>query len=310
MLPKGGDGIWGPGADMCNASSAIHGLECKPQTGGNSDLNMASFVQFTDKSTPSCAKSATASIVEKFGCEKRHGVKDTIDLLLESGAGFGPEFANPKFVSYDKNELSSPRTWHDSSRTPLPNAPNMKIYCFYGTGIETERAFFYQHKDNINSNDETGECTQSPNLPFIMDYSVEKNDEQSIKYGVKMVDGDGSVPLVSLGYMCINGWKKKHLNPSRSKVVTREYPNQQAFSMGDPIRGGAKSSEHVDILGHLDLTEDFIRIVTDHESDRVDDQINSDIIDISKRIDEHPLGGLNPKRTNPQFRWLHTTNKT
>jgi hypothetical protein len=50
----------------------------------------------------------TASIIEKFDRKKRHGVKDTIDLLLESGSGFGPSFANPKFVLYDdKNELLS-----------------------------------------------------------------------------------------------------------------------------------------------------------------------------------------------------------
>lgn len=40
--------------------------------------------------------------------------------------------------------------------------------------------------------------------------------------GIKLGDGDGTVPLVSLGYMCVDGWKWDRYNPSNSPVVTRE----------------------------------------------------------------------------------------
>jgi hypothetical protein len=29
--------------------------------------------------------------------------------------------------------------------TPLPNAPNMRLYCSYGHGLPTERAYHYKH---------------------------------------------------------------------------------------------------------------------------------------------------------------------
>ena len=40
--------------------------------------------------------------------------------------------------------------------------------------------------------------------------------------------GDGTVPLVSLGYMCVNGWKDKRRNPAGIPVVTKEYKHLQA----------------------------------------------------------------------------------
>lgn len=38
-------------------------------------------------------------------------------------------------------------------------------------------------------------------------------------------DGDGTVPLLSLGALCAGGWRTKRLNPAGIPVVIREYPN-------------------------------------------------------------------------------------
>lgn len=35
--------------------------------------------------------------------------------------------------------------WSNPLEVQLPRAPSMKIYCLYGTGKETERAYFYQN---------------------------------------------------------------------------------------------------------------------------------------------------------------------
>ena len=40
--------------------------------------------------------------------------------------------------------------------------------------------------------------------------------------GVKMGEGDGTVSLLSLGAMCVDGWKRKRWNPAGMKVVTIE----------------------------------------------------------------------------------------
>jgi phospholipid:diacylglycerol acyltransferase len=39
-------------------------------------------------------------------------------------------------------------------------------------------------------------------------------------------DGDGTVPLLSLGALCAGGWRTRRLNPSGLQVVLREYPNK------------------------------------------------------------------------------------
>jgi phospholipid:diacylglycerol acyltransferase len=40
--------------------------------------------------------------------------------------------------------------------------------------------------------------------------------------GVSMGEGDGTVSLLSLGAMCVEGWKRKIYNPAGIKVVTVE----------------------------------------------------------------------------------------
>jgi hypothetical protein len=47
------------------------------------------------------------------------------------------DLSDPKY-----NEDST--YWANPLETALPKAPDMSIYCLYGTGIDTERAYYYQ----------------------------------------------------------------------------------------------------------------------------------------------------------------------
>lgn len=113
----------------------------------------------------------------------------------------------------------------------------MRIYCLYGTGKETERAYFYQQGGYEHDESPTvdfaapgaaaGEqapvclepnCTDStPRAP--LDLPLQRRvwidgsvtlDEKSVpkvRSGVVFGDGDGTVSLLSLGAMCVEGWQ-------------------------------------------------------------------------------------------------------
>lgn len=325
MLPKGGDGIWSIGADMVtkpsNQDQSVADNEEKARLEFADAMNENLFVLSdvdsvaeSENSVLSCNRDelidpATETTVNeallKFASAKNHTVEQTIDFLLKWGGGMGPNISSAKLHSFDyhKPEKPSPRTWHDISQTPLPYAPKMKIYCMYGVGIETERAYVYKRNSGeqrsfMEDNHSVGGTAQMVDPPFILDTSVEDPDNEVV-HGIKYADGDGSVPLTSLGYMCAGPWrdKKSGLNPSGSKVIIREYLHQPGFAVDDPMRKGPYSSEHVDILGNVEMMEDLMKIVTDHEIDSLQDKIESDIMGIVQRIEEHPKGGLpHPKR--------------
>ena len=42
-----------------------------------------------------------------------------------------------------------------------------------------------------------------------------------------MGEGDGTVSLLSLGAMCVEGWKRKRWNPAGIKIVTVEVPSHR-----------------------------------------------------------------------------------
>lgn len=59
--------------------------------------------------------------------------------------------------------------------------------------------------------------------------------------GVQLGDGDGTVPLLSLGLMCRKGWAPGgRLNPAGSPVVTREYKHRTVSMLQDPRWGGGE----------------------------------------------------------------------
>ena len=47
-----------------------------------------------------------------------------------------------------------------------------------------------------------------------------------IDRGVVMGEGDGTVPLLSSGYMCAKGWRLKRFNPAGVKIKVVEMPHE------------------------------------------------------------------------------------
>mmetsp|Transcript_6811 Transcript_6811/g.14261 ORF Transcript_6811/g.14261 Transcript_6811/m.14261 type:complete len:544 (-) Transcript_6811:1000-2631(-) len=138
-------------------------------------------------------------------------------------------------------------TWGEALVEPLPLSKNLKIYCLYGVGVDTERAYNYRY-----------------------DAKNDKLETDSIIF----TDGDGTVPLISLGYMCAKGWKTKKLNPSGVKVTTREYQHKPATLS---LRGGPGTSDHVNILLNAEVIGDILEIAAGID---VQERIVSNIHDV------------------------------
>ena len=91
--------------------------------------------------------------------------------------------------------------------------------------------------------------------------------------------GDGTVPLMSLGYMCARGWRDfRHWNPSGVKTRVREYAHMPASW---DFRGGDSSGDHVDIMGNRDMISDVLRIAA---GEKLGDVFLSNILDMSLHV--------------------------
>ncbi len=313
MLPKGGDALWSIGADLPEMAGTDDSVDTCSESAIPSELQEAiktNVFVMTDnkedgkiKDPVKCNKNELLDtkseplvnkVLERLSTGLGHSTQSVLDFLLTWGGGMGPNISPVKLYSFakDPTEKPSSRTWHDITKTPLPHAPNMKIYCLYGVGVETERAFFYK-RNPVESVDDEGNGQGMADPPFILDTTIE-DPENDIVHGIKYSDGDGSVPLLSLGYMCAGPWRdpKSGLNPSGSEVIIREYKHHAEFTVEDPMRKGPNSSEHVDVLGNIDMLQDFVKIVSNVEVDTITNNIISDIESIVKRIEDHPDGGL------------------
>lgn len=226
--------------------------------------------------------------------------------------------------------------WTNPLEVELPRAPNLKIYCLYGHGKETERSYWYAKGEYLSNgvnaegnampvrpptpcfitfslanglsdltgptnplcplwwlptrltdlkvtatrtgrrpstrstSRSTGTCGSTvpsrflrPSLlyvprptsvipPFTFSTDFFSSDvfysasHPQVRSGVKFGEGDGTVPLLSLGAMCVEGWKRPEWNPAGIKVITREQAHKpEALD----LRGGPQTGEHVDLLG-------------------------------------------------------------
>ncbi|KNZ80989.1 Phospholipid:diacylglycerol acyltransferase [Termitomyces sp. J132] len=237
----------------------------------------------------------------------------TFQKMIATNYSFGLERDE---TVLEKNNLD-PTKWTNPLEVRLPNAPSMKLYCVYGHGKETERSYWYRRgdhsRDDITQDDVEQVCRDSSssdcvdnhrlfNIPsakqtcidatFTNDTMIPKNVDPitrkshqkcvgKVRNGIKMGEGDGTVSLLSLGAMCAEGWKRPRWNPGGIKVVTVELPHRPIASIP---RGGANTSDHVDILGSTGLNEIILKVATGvgHE---ITENYVSNIREYAKKIE-------------------------
>lgn len=149
---------------------------------------------------------------------------DGITYLLEhSSDDYQRMMANNFSLGFERDPVKIAENdhlhqkWTNPLETRLPNAPSMRIYCLYGHGKETERAYFYQdggfehdelNNAAVNATCEDGDCdaTERNSLDFPLtrkswvDTSVTMDQAKpAVRSGVVFGEGDGTVSLLSLG---------------------------------------------------------------------------------------------------------------
>jgi phospholipid:diacylglycerol acyltransferase len=254
MLPKGGDAVWGnltwapddpepehPPVD--NSTNSSTPLTPPPR------LSYGSFINFRPQNTSSPPDPAMPV--------GNLTMSSALSYLLNSTYPWYTDMIHHSYshsIAHTAAEVSrnenDPRKWLNPLETRLPLAPNLKIYCFYGVGKPTERSYFYRPSPphpNLTAVTEP--------VPISIDTSI---TTPHISNGIIPGEGDGTVNLLSTGYMCAHGWRHiKRYNPAGIKVKTYEMPHEpDRFSP----RGGPNTGDHVDILGRSSLNDLILRV--------------------------------------------------
>ncbi|KAG7134543.1 Phospholipid:diacylglycerol acyltransferase like protein [Verticillium longisporum] len=241
MLPLGGNAVWG------NGTWAPDDLPGQNHTFGT----VLNFREGLNRTTP----------------EKNLTVDDSLQYLWNTTETWYQDLVRESYshgVAHTEAEVEAnekdPRKWINPLETRLPLAPNLKIYCFYGVGKPTERGYYYR----------------SPEMPSMTNLNITIDTaliEGEVDHGVVMGEGDGTVNLLSTGYMCNRGWDLKRYNPAGAKITVVEMPHEpDRFSP----RGGPKTADHVDILGRQNLNELILRVAAGR-GHTITDYVVSDI---------------------------------
>ncbi|KAF8891737.1 Lecithin:cholesterol/phospholipid:diacylglycerol acyltransferase [Infundibulicybe gibba] len=285
MWIKGGDTIWGNAThapdDSCDATHS-HG-------------ELIAFRNVEPVFADSNGDKAGNMTSEEAGSWILQHTPSTFQKMIATNYSFGMERDEGVLKQNDLDH----RKWSNPLEVRLPYAPSMKIICAYGHGKETEAGSSipyaggdYEHDEDtpnkVCTNPSTDGCATprvALDIPLARkswidaEYTNETNVPK-IRNGVKMGEGDGTVSLLSLGAMCVEGWKRPRWNPAGIKITTVELPHRPVPSIP---RGGANTSDHVDILGSTRMNEIILEVATGvgHE---IRDNIVSNIREYSKKI--------------------------
>lgn len=302
MLPFGGDAIWGTAT---SAPDDIASRFAMPQVAAAASSDESSSSDSDDDSSDSVvvdaaqipdhiARHGSNGGVLTFSNDSHanvtaSGIHAVLGDLDENLDGFNAWFStgiapdDPTLPKYD-----DPKFWINPLESALPHAPNLKLFCFYGVGKPVERGYVYKANTEVDEEDEAeGELGEPERerprkrmVPYMLD--TDYNDLPWIKAGIRYSDGDGTVPLVSLGFMCARGWRERKFNPGGVDVRIREYKHNPVSLIYD-ARGGPATSDHVDIMGNHELIKDILR-VAGRAYDAVPERIESDIREIARRV--------------------------
>lgn len=262
MLPKGGDLIWGnltyAPDDPPNVLSEYNEEVDSPRKNHES---LGTFVKYKGKNLGPGGEATSDRTESNFT------VETITDFLLEHSPLWFSNRVKDQYsfgVAKTKRQLTANNQdhlkWSNPLEAALPYAPDMKIYCFYGVGNPTERAYTYTDGDK-----EAG-------LPLVIDLDSENP--------VYLGDGDGTVSLLT--HAICHEWQKKGsiYNPAgiETKIVEIKHEPDRF-----DIRGGAKTAEHVDILGSAELNELVLRVAAG-QGDSINNTFVSSLRDIVGKI--------------------------
>ncbi|VVT47390.1 uncharacterized protein SAPINGB_P001687 [Magnusiomyces paraingens] len=243
MLPKGGQEVWG---DQSFAHDDY----------SNQNVSFGNFIRFKQPKSNLSNRNLT--------------IPDSIEYLRGQAS---ENFSNKLDQSYSyglartRKELEAneadPRKWANPLEVALPNAPNMKIYCFYGVGKPTERSYYYKEEDNKTAT--------------MLNVTIAADDPNAVVFG----EGDGTVSLVTHS-MC-HKWRDpgNKFNPAGIPVRIVEMAHEPD---NFDIRGGAKTAEHVDILGRAELNELVVKVAAGQGS-TIDERLISPLKTWVKNMD-------------------------
>ncbi|KAH8819712.1 Lecithin:cholesterol acyltransferase [Xylogone sp. PMI_703] len=246
MLPIGGEAVWG------NSTWAPDDLP-------GQNTSFGSFFNFRYSNQSKSVRNLTVS--------------ESMDLLFNSTEDWYKRQVKGSYsngiaqttAEVEANE-KDPRKWINPLETRLPLAPSLKIYCFYGIGKPTERAYFYHDSEN-----------PLRSVNFTIDTSITQGH---VDRGIVMGEGDGTVNLLSVGYMCNKGWNFHRYNPAGIQIKVFEMPHEpDRFSP----RGGPNTGDHVDILGRQNLNDMILRVAAGR-GDEIQNNIVSNIREYSDKV--------------------------
>ena len=273
MLPKGGDAVWG----TCKSA---------PDDEPDQTVSYGTFINFKESNSTRSPRNLT--------------VDGSIDYLLDnSDTWYKDQVLNhySHGIAHTKAEVEAnendPRKWINPLETRLPMAPSLKIYCFYGIGKGTERSYFYRE-----------DLDPLSKLNVTIDTALTRGN---IDHGVILGEGDGTVPLLSMGYMCAKGWRIKRYNPAGIQVKVYEMPHEpDRFSpRGGPNTGeliscmsslsyglltDCATGDHVDILGRASLNDLILR-VAGGKGEQIEENYVSNIKEYAEKVKVYEDGG-------------------